>query len=90
MTSFQKQAARDRQLLEEATEVISQVGCQGWACDGPTLRPVHMVTCCRCATLARLAKRLDCYVAPKDRPKNERADTACRVKLILRHDLGLD
>lgn len=33
---------------------LEQSGCQFWACEGPTLQPIDMVTCHTCATLARV------------------------------------
>lgn len=41
-------------LLAETIETLERVGCQFWACDGPTLEPVDMKTCYACETLAKL------------------------------------
>jgi hypothetical protein len=48
----------DEQLLTESVEILEHVGCQFWACEGPTLEPIEMTTCGRCLTLARLRQRL--------------------------------
>ncbi len=39
-------------LMIQVLDTLERVECQYWACDGPTLEPVAMVTCHRCATLA--------------------------------------
>ncbi|GLZ62838.1 hypothetical protein [Micromonospora sp. NBRC 107095] len=44
----------DSELLDDTIDVLERVGCQFWACDGPTLEPVDMKTCAACALLARL------------------------------------
>lgn len=54
-------------LLREALDVLMDVPCQFWACEGPTLRPVAMITCRRCEAVAKLAKRLGCYTPRKER-----------------------
>lgn len=41
-------------LIAEALDSLERAGCQFWACDGPTLEPVDMLTCHRCATVAKL------------------------------------
>jgi hypothetical protein len=41
-------------LLVIAVEALEDAGCGFWACQGETLEPIDMVTCNRCATLARL------------------------------------
>ncbi len=41
-------------LLAEVAGALEQVGCQFFACDGPTLEPVDMVTCFVCDLLARV------------------------------------
>lgn len=41
-------------LLGDAIEALEDAGCGFWACQGETLEPIDMVTCTRCATLARL------------------------------------
>jgi hypothetical protein len=48
----------DEKYLIEALDALEYVGCQFWACHGPTLRPTPMVTCNACATIARLRRRL--------------------------------
>ena len=48
----------DRDYLIEAEEALAFSGCDFWACKGPTLFPIPMVTCYRCRTLARLRRRL--------------------------------
>ena len=67
----------DKELLEESLEVLQRIPCQGWACEGPTLRPKHMITCFRCAHVATLAKRLGCYVPRSQRDLNK--DESFRV-----------
>jgi hypothetical protein len=52
---------KDIELLEESLDALARMECQFFACDGPTLRPIHMVTCFRCELVARLAARLGCY-----------------------------
>lgn len=47
-----------RQLLAEVRDTLERVGCQFWACQGPTLEPVDMVTCFRCVTLAKVRAAL--------------------------------
>jgi hypothetical protein len=42
------------ELLALAVDALERVDCQFWACEGPTLEPIPMVTCFRCSTLARL------------------------------------
>ncbi|GAB7044935.1 hypothetical protein [Catenuloplanes indicus] len=42
------------ELLAEAINSLERVGCQFWACEGPTLDPIDMVTCYRCTTLGKL------------------------------------
>jgi hypothetical protein len=54
-----RRVAEDTKLLADALDVLERAGCQFWACDGPTLRPVHMITCAACSTVARLRYRLD-------------------------------
>jgi len=66
---------RDKELLEESLEVLERVGCQFWACGGPTLRPGYATTCFRCSTVARLAKRLGVYCPVKARPKVDDSET---------------
>jgi len=58
---------RDKELLEESLGTLERMPCQFWACEGPTLRPKHMITCCRCSLLAKLAKRLGKYTPKKER-----------------------
>lgn len=41
------------ELLTEMIDTLERVDCQFDFCDGPTLEPVDMVTCFRCATLAK-------------------------------------
>lgn len=41
-------------LMAEALESLERVGCQFDHCDGPTTKPVDMVTCHVCETIARL------------------------------------
>lgn len=48
----------DRDYLIEAEEVLAAVDCQFWACKGPTLFPLPMVTCTRCRVLARIRRHL--------------------------------
>ncbi len=52
-----RRAATDRQLLkdlDEALEMLVDVECNFWACDGPN-RPRNMVTCGRCWAFRKLA-----------------------------------
>lgn len=57
-----------KDMLTDILNVINDdIDCGFRYCDGPTLRPVNMATCARCALVARLAKTLGVYVAPKDR-----------------------
>lgn len=48
----------DSQLLATALESLERVGCDFWACEGPTLDPIDMITCHRCLTVAELRQRL--------------------------------
>lgn len=48
----------DDSLLQSALESLERTGCQFFACDGPTLEPIDMATCHRCATVAQLRQRL--------------------------------
>jgi len=48
----------DHELLTAVLDVLEHAGCQFWACEGPTLEPIDMVTCNACATVARLRQRL--------------------------------
>ena len=48
----------DLQLLEDALDSLERTGCQFFACEGPTLPPIDMVTCHVCALIARLRRRL--------------------------------
>ena len=32
----------DQKRLTEAQEVLEYIGCQYWACDGPTKKPIDM------------------------------------------------
>lgn len=41
-------------LLAEIVDSLYRVGCQFGYCGGEALEPVGMVTCHRCATLARV------------------------------------
>ena len=47
----------DLALLRESLQTLERTPCQFWACQGPTLQPIDMVTCYRCATLAKLQQR---------------------------------
>jgi hypothetical protein len=53
--------SQDKKLLREAMEALELTDCNFWACEGPTLRPINMVTCARCAMLAKLQKRFGVY-----------------------------
>lgn len=64
----------DRNLFEDVLDVLQRIDCLFWACEGPTLRPIPMVTCCRCNLLAKLSKRLGKYETIKQR------DESCRKK----------
>lgn len=48
----------DVKLLTEALHALELSGCQFWACEGPTLEPIAMITCHACAAMARLRQRL--------------------------------
>lgn len=54
----------DATLLRESMRVLERTPCQFWACQGPTLQPIAMVTCFRCAMLAKLQQRFGCYETP--------------------------
>jgi hypothetical protein len=41
----------DKYRLEEAKGVLEYIGCQYWACDGPTKKPEDMKTCIACRWL---------------------------------------
>lgn len=41
-------------LTAEMIETLERIGCQFFACEGPTLNPIDMVTCHVCSLLARL------------------------------------
>jgi hypothetical protein len=58
---------RDEKLIKESLEVLERISCQFWACEGPTLKPKHMITCMRCALVAKLQKRLGVYIPKKQR-----------------------
>jgi len=45
-------------LLVESLATLEHVGCQFWACEGPTLEPIDMVTCRVCELIARLRDTL--------------------------------
>lgn len=59
-----KLTKEERELLED---VFDQLECKFWACEGPTLRPKHMITCECCHLKAKLAKKLGFYIPVKDR-----------------------
>lgn len=42
------------QTAADVLDTLERTECVFWACDGPTLEPVDMVTCYRCATLAQV------------------------------------
>jgi hypothetical protein len=48
----------DKQLLEEALDALEYAGCQFFACEGPSKRPVSMKTCRVCWSVRHLRKRL--------------------------------
>lgn len=48
----------DADLLADALDALERAGCQFFACGGPTLEPIGMVTCYRCVEVARLRERL--------------------------------
>lgn len=50
-------------LVLEAIEALERIGCQFFACDGPTLEPVNMSTCFVCDLLARL--RVEAGLPPR-------------------------
>lgn len=50
--------AADERLMRCTLESLERVGCQFFACDGPTLRPKAMKTCHVCVEIAQLRKRL--------------------------------
>jgi hypothetical protein len=51
MSSILQKLIADVKQLENAKEVFEFVGCQYWACDGPTKRPEDMKTCMVCRWL---------------------------------------
>jgi hypothetical protein len=59
-------------LLTDVIDSLERCGCQFWACEGETLTPIDMVTCHRCATLARL-RTLAC--APNATAEVRRAES---------------
>ena len=42
-------------------EELLRAGCQFNMCDGPRIRPIHMLTCSACATIAQLAQHFGVY-----------------------------
>lgn len=48
----------DEALLRRVLETLERAGCQFWACEGPTLEPIDMVTCHACHTVALVSARL--------------------------------
>lgn len=58
---------RDFKLLSDAYDGLE---CQFRFCEGPTLRPKHMITCQNCALAAKIAKRLGFYIPVKERDWN--------------------
>jgi hypothetical protein len=53
-------------LITETVEALERAGCQFWACEGPTLEPVSMLTCNVCAVLAQWQAVLDQAKASHD------------------------
>lgn len=51
MSAILQKVIADRKRLEEAKEIFEYIGCQYWACDGPTKQPVGMKTCMCCRWL---------------------------------------
>lgn len=49
----------DDELLADSLDELESVGCQFWACKGPTLNPIDMVTCNLCRLIAVLRNRLN-------------------------------
>lgn len=45
-------------LILTTIEALEDAGCMFWACKGETLRRIPMVTCNRCASLAKWRKVL--------------------------------
>lgn len=64
---LRKKLIRDNFLLAESLEVLERTPCAFWACKGPTLRPIDMVTCIRCELVAKLQKRFRQYTPRKNR-----------------------
>jgi hypothetical protein len=48
----------DEALLRTVLETLERMPCEFWACEGPTLNPIDMVTCRACHTLALVSNRL--------------------------------
>jgi hypothetical protein len=61
-----------QELLGETIVTLERVECQSWACTGPTLTPIPMVTCYVCETLAKLQALL--IPQPKDDTPDDRFD----------------
>ncbi len=48
----------DVSLLATALATLEESGCVFWACDGPRIEPLPMMTCHVCETVAKLRDRL--------------------------------
>lgn len=66
------------ELLAAAIETLERVGCQFFACDGPTLEPEPMITCHACATLAQLRVAAGRPASLAEELTTEDARRACR------------
>ena len=71
-----REQAALRALLTDSLESLERIGCQFWACEGPTLASEDMVTCHVCALIARLHAAL-----PDPEPTEEQA-TIARVEAL--------
>ncbi len=47
------------EVIEDAIAALVSAGCQFWACKGPTLNPIPMITCNACAAVGVLSAAID-------------------------------
>lgn len=47
------EAKRETALITDTIAALEAAGCQFWACEGPTLKPMDMKTCNVCVALAK-------------------------------------
>lgn len=65
-----KPANMTRQDFQMLLDAFDGLECAFRFCEGPTLRPIPMLTCGNCHLKARIAKRLGFYIPVKDRQWN--------------------